>query len=103
MDKNMTLKTRIAEVRALDALPIPCQRDNHDEFFDIINELTDKLDIARKALENILECAHGIMPYKDRELLKETVIALDDARWTRLYAILVESEQALKLTDIGEL
>ena len=46
---------------------------------------------------SIRNCAHGIMPiYSELKTdLMKTIIGLNDARWTRLYAILAEAEEAL--------
>jgi hypothetical protein len=59
-------------------------------------ELERERDALREALQSIRQCAHGIMPiYGDMDQLKEIIIKADDARWTRLYAILAEARAAL--------
>lgn len=90
-----TLKTRIAEVRALDeklksGTPILMNgarrelADKSPTMLTIINELSDKLDIARKALR-----------YCQNEVY--TPMGEDEVASVRR-----KCEQALKLTDIGE-
>ena len=47
-------------------------------------------------MEAVFTCANGIMPlYKDSADLRQTIIAANDARWTRLFAIWETARQAL--------
>jgi hypothetical protein len=54
----------------------------------LITQLTE-------ALAGIEQCALGIMPiHRDMDHLREIIISLNDARWTRLYAILGTAHDA---------
>lgn len=58
--------------------------------------LLSEVASLKASMQSIELCAHGIMPsYRDMEHLRAIIIGLDDARWTRLYAILAESRAAL--------
>jgi hypothetical protein len=86
------------------ALPLPitnraeCEA-NAELIVTAVNEhdaLLAEAGRLREALKRIEECAHGIMPiYRDMDHLRGIVIGLNDARWTRLYAILGEARAAL--------
>lgn len=59
--------------------------------------LTDEVARLKEALERIQDCAHGVMPiHRDMDHLRQIVLNADDARWTRLYAILAETRAALQ-------
>ncbi len=59
----------------------------------MLQEENEKL---RKALGSIYDCAQGIMPiYKNDEDLRQKIIGLQDAKWTRLFAIYAEAKAAL--------
>lgn len=58
----------------------------------IIQDLAAQLAAARDALAKIGDCARGIMPLG---ITQDGIIKLDDARWTRLWAILGATEAAL--------
>jgi len=67
-----------------------------DSLFNERDDLLAEAGRLREALKRIEECAHGIMPiYRDMDHLRGIVIGLNDARWTRLYAILGEARAAL--------
>ena len=66
-------------------------------------DLRDRLIAAEAVIEaarTIHECAKGIMPIHDSiETLRPVIIKLNDARWTRLFAIYAEADEALTAYD----
>ena len=75
---------------------------SHDWCWTTIADCLVVIDVLREALEVIHDCAKGIMPiHKDLEVLRSTILTLNDARWTRLYDILAEAEAALALVTGG--
>ena len=59
-----------------------------------------EIERLRAALTNIYDCAKGIMPiHENMDYLRNLIISLKDARWTRLFAIYAEAAAALEETD----
>lgn len=51
----------------------------------------------RKELEEVHECAKGIMPIHEKSSdLLDTIVKINDAAWTRLYAIYCSTEKVLE-------
>lgn len=86
------IRGKSVEIRVIDTLIA-------HETFSIDHPGADLLaekKVMEEALENVRECSQGIMPiHENMDDLRDTIIRLKDARWTRLFAIYAEARAAL--------
>jgi len=95
--ENDLLAIRDAQVAALQQ-EAQTAGEKYTALLEAMAKSQEQVGALRKALENTRNCAKGIMPIhsgKPDEALKLLIISLNDARWTRLFAIYAETDAAL--------